>query len=145
MVHFNRRRLRGRRLVRPGRPARPASSAPEPLSLPEDRSGESTVFDVGSVGAPKANSHETTVALPSVRVAAPQREQAHGTDGPPPPPKRLEFSCSCGTVLVATPATYDKHTRCAMCQTVMLLNVVYDPERDLHEIVPFQINPDLGP
>ena len=63
---------------------------------------------------------------------------------PPQPPKRLEFTCSCGTILVATPATYDKHSRCAMCQTVMLLNLVYDAELRSHEIVPFRISPDAS-
>jgi hypothetical protein len=29
-----------------------------------------------------------------------------------------------------------------MCQTVMLLNLVFDPEHNTHEIVPFRVNPD---
>jgi hypothetical protein len=32
-----------------------------------------------------------------------------------------------------------------MCQTVMLLNLVFDPEQKTHEIVPFRVNPKSGP
>lgn len=148
MARFNRRRLPGRRLQRPARPA-----PPPPLNLPEDVSGASTEFDVASVGAqaaPRAGSSESTVALPSVGCTAdPNAETAEAftveADLPPRPPKRLEFPCSCGTILVATPETYDKHTRCAMCQTVMLLNLVYDPELRTHEVVPFRVRPDSKP
>jgi hypothetical protein len=40
----------------------------------------------------------------------------------PEPPKRWQFTCPCGADLVATPEMYDQHTRCGMCQTVMLVN-----------------------
>jgi hypothetical protein len=144
MVRFNRRRLPGRRLQRPGRPKAPE---PEPISVPEEKSGASTEFNVDAVQGARVSSSESTVALPSVgRKADPNAETAEAftveAELPPRPPKRLEFPCACGTILVATPETYDKHTRCAMCQTVMLLNLVYDPEHRSHEIVPFRVRPD---
>lgn len=144
MARFNRRRLPGRRLQRPARTKAPE---PEPLSLPEERSGASTVFDAGAAEGARVRSSESTVALPSVgRKSDPNAETAEAftveAELPPRPPKRLEFPCACGTILVATPETYDKHTRCAMCQTVMLLNLVYDPENRSHEVVPFRVRPD---
>jgi hypothetical protein len=63
----------------------------------------------------------------------------------PTAPAKLEFLCACGAKLIATTATYDKHSRCAMCQTVMLLSLVYDSDRRSYEIVPFRINPESGP
>jgi hypothetical protein len=61
------------------------------------------------------------------------------------PPDRLKFTCPCGAELVATSEMYDKHTRCAMCQTVLLTNLVYDADARSHEIVPFRVNPESGP
>jgi hypothetical protein len=57
-------------------------------------------------------------------------------------PARLPFSCPCGAKLIATTQTYDKHSRCGMCQTVLLVNLVYDPETGSHEVVPFRIDPN---
>jgi hypothetical protein len=129
MARLNRRRLPTRRFQRLGRP-----SLPTPPAVPDAKPQP----DVPS-------SSSTTAALPSVQND-PNAETVEAfavqAEVPAAPPKRLEFTCSCGTVLVATPATYDKHSRCAMCQTVMLLNLVYDPEQRSHEIVPFRIGPD---
>jgi hypothetical protein len=139
MNRFNRRRLPGRKLLRPARPAAPP---PEPLELPPEtpHSGDSTEFAIPSVLSGRASpgspsQQDTTVELPALRAVP-------DPDAEPQPPGKLEFNCACGTRLVATTDTYDKHTRCAMCQTVMLLNLVYDPERNSHEIVPFRVNPD---
>ena len=131
MARLNRRRLPTRRFHRLGRPALPTPpSAPDAKPAPE---------------IPVPSSSSTTAALPSVRND-PNAETVEAfaveADLPAQPPKRLEFTCSCGTILVATPATYDKHSRCAMCQTVMLLNLVYDAEHRSHEIIPFRIGPD---
>ena len=128
MARLNRRRIPTRRFTRLGRAA-----LPTPPAVPDVKPG----------AVPSSSS--TTAALPSVRND-PNAETVEAfaveAEVPPQPPKRLEFTCSCGTVLVATPATYDKHSRCAMCQTVMLLNLVYDPEQRSHEIIPFRISPD---
>jgi hypothetical protein len=140
MTRLNRRRLPGRKLLRPTRAAAP--QPPEPLELPAEHphSGDSTEFAIPSVlggrgSPPRASQQDTTVELPAL-------QPADDPGGEPHPPAKMEFNCACGTRLVATTATYDKHTRCAMCQTVMLLNLVYDAERNSHEIVPFRVNPD---
>lgn len=140
MNRFHRRRLPGRRLLRPARPAAPKPL--EPLELPAENahSGDSTEFAIPSVlaggASPRAkSSQDTTVELPALK--APE-----DLDAEPRPPGKLEFACACGARLVATAETYDKHSRCAMCQTVLLLNLVWDPERHSHEIVPFRVNPD---
>ena len=141
-MRLNRRRLPGPRFPRPLRPA-PRPAAPPPQAPAEDtRSGESTEFDIVSVpaGPPSSavSTHESTVELPSV---VPTIEGSENLAGEPLPPERLEFHCPCGAKLIAAAGTYDKHSRCAMCQTVLLLNLVYDPETGGHEIVPFRIDP----
>ena len=133
MARLNRRRLPTRRFQRLGRP-----SLPTPPSAPDVKP---------AAVAPSSKASSSTVLLPSVgQNADPNAETEVGfavqADLPPSPPKKLEFTCPCGTVLVATPATYDRHSRCAMCQTVLLLNLVYDAEQRSHEIVPFRISPD---
>ena len=137
MARLTRRRLATRRFPRLGRPALPtppavpdAKPAPETAAAPSASSSTVSLPSVGQNNDPNA---ETEVAF------------AVQAELPPQPPKRLEFTCPCGTVLVATPATYDKHSRCAMCQTVMLLNLVYDAEHRSHEIVPFRVSPDASP
>ena len=92
-------------------------------------SSASTEFDVPSVLAETARPERVSSGLQDFDVE-------------PAPPQKLEFTCSCGTRLLATTETYDKYTRCAMCQTVMVLSLVYDPERKGHEIIPFRVNPD---
>ena len=133
MARLNRRRLPiTRRFPRLGKPSLPTPpSAPDAKAPPE----------------PIASASSTTAALPSVENdpnAETEVAFAVRAELPPQPPKRLEFTCPCGTILVATPATYDKHSRCAICQTVMLLNLVYDAELRSHEIVPFRIGPDAS-
>jgi len=140
MPRFNRRRLPGRKLLRPGRPAAPPPPPPLDVPLDNPQNGDSTEFAIPSVGAAKSASgpyaqQDTTVELPALRPGADPDEE-------PQPPRRMEFTCACGAKLIATSETYDKHTRCAMCQTVLLVNLVYDPERGSHEIVPFRVNPD---
>jgi hypothetical protein len=126
------RRLPGRKLARPGRPEA-LSDDPAALDLPveDSRSGESTEFAVPSVAA----------ALP-VGAELPTLEPYEDPDSEPAPPSRMPFVCPCGAKLIASSATYDKHSRCSMCQTVLLLNLVYDPEQRSHEIVPFRIDPN---
>ena len=77
---------------------------------------------------------DATAELPSVRPV----EEANGESDAP---ARMEFACPCGAKLIATRATYDKHSRCSSCQTVLLLNLVYDADQGTHEIVPFRIDP----
>jgi len=132
MARLNRRRLPiTRRFHRLGKPSLPTPpSAPDVKAPPEQ---------------PIVSASSSTASLPSVENdpnAETEVAFAVQADLPPQPPKRLEFTCPCGTILVATPATYDKHSRCAMCQTVMLLNLVYDSEHRTHEIVPFRISPE---
>ena len=139
-MRLPRRRLRPvRKLARPGRPD------PRPLPQAEEVpvSEASTEFNVPSVlldrpaaDSAQLRSQESTVEMLSV--------EAEIVDDPTAPAK-LEFLCACGAKLIATTATYDKHSRCAMCQTVMLLSLVYDSDRRSYEIVPFRINPESGP
>ena len=141
-MRLNRRRLPGRRFARLGRPALPA--APPPLEIPteDSRSGESTEFAIPSLPGETPGSgkktNDTTVELPSVE---PIVEEGGEPAGEPIPPDRLKFNCPCGAELVAEASTYDRNSRCAMCQTVLLLNVVFDPETGSHEIVPFRVDP----
>jgi hypothetical protein len=139
-MRLPRRRLRPvRKLARPGRP--------DPLPLPKAEeipiSEASTEFNVPSIllerpaaDSAQIRSQESTVEMLSV--------EAEIVDDPTAPAK-LEFLCACGAKLIATTATYDKHSRCAMCQTVMLLSLVYDSDHRSYEIVPFRINPQSGP
>jgi hypothetical protein len=133
MARLNRRRLPTRRFQRLGRPTLPTPPSPPDVKpappAPSNAASSSTAM-FPSVGQNSDPNAETEVGL------------AVQSDLPPAPPKKLEFTCPCGTVLVATPATYDRHSRCAMCQTVLLLNLVYDAELRSHEIVPFRISPD---
>lgn len=140
MVHFNRRRIvRGRKLSRPLRPQAPKSSE------------ASTEFCVEAVKAdppPNSNQRDSTVELKALNLESDpndETEAAHPSIEAPLPPKRLEFACACGAALIATPEMYDKHTRCGMCQTVLLINLVYDAEAGSHEIVPFRVDPKSGP
>ena len=148
MGRLHRRRLLpGRRLARPGRPAPQFSPDPPALELTEEESapksepsGDSTEFAALSVpgnatASPPVNADAATAELPSVH---PVEEP----DGEGVAPARMEFICPCGAKLIATRATYDKHSRCAMCQTELLLNLVYDPEQGSHEIVPFRVDPN---
>jgi hypothetical protein len=152
MVRFNRRRLRARKLARPERPAAPL----EPISLPENNplNGASTEVDVQAVriataGAGSSSSHRSQESTVEIAGLQPQPgrngETADGLAIEPEPPQKMEFVCPCGARLIATTETYDKHTRCAMCQTVMLISLVYDPEKQAHEIVPFRVDPESGP
>lgn len=137
MAHFHRRRLRGRRLARP-------TAAPAPLPPAESPEPESSELSLVEINAPKPSpalhpQQESTVELRSMPSDAdPRADTAGSLTEMPLPPERLEFSCPCGARLVATTETYDKKSRCALCSAVLLLNLVYDPERDKHEIVPFR-------
>jgi hypothetical protein len=139
-MRLNRRRLPLRRLARPGRPAPPAALPPIEVPQENARNGDSTEFAIASVpgasSSSTAKSHESTVELPSV---VPTIEEGGEPAGEPIPPDRLKFACPCGAELVATAATYDKRSRCGTCQSVLLLNLVYDPETGRHEIVPFEV------
>jgi len=128
------RRLPVRKLGRPGRPEAALPADPPALELPAEdtRSGDSTEFAVPSVAA--------VPPRPAVPPTLPTVEPYEDPDAEPLPPSRMPFLCPCGAKLVAVFETYDKHSRCSMCQTVLLLNLVYDPELKSHEIVPFRID-----
>src|SRR5262245_25701252 len=120
MARLNRRRLPTRRFQRLGGRA----ALPTPPSAPD-------VIPAPAAAAPSGTASSSTVFVPSVgQTSDPNAETEVAfsvkAELPPSPPKKLEFTCPCGTVLVATTATYDRHSRCAMCQTVLLLNLVYD-------------------
>jgi len=90
-------------------------------------------------------SQESTVELPAVQEEIPvPGDRPEAVRVPPKPPPKLEFECPCGRKLVATTEMYDKHLRCALCQTVMLVSLVYDADQRSFEIVPFRINPETG-
>jgi len=142
MSRLNRRRIRTTR--RFARPAKPEPLAP--LELPPNAEA-STEFAVEAVKAQSAPSsqQDSTVELPAMPKSDPNDETAEAiTVDVPDPPKRMGFTCPCGADLVATPEMYDQHTRCGMCQTVMLVNLVYDAESRSHEIVAFRVNPESG-
>jgi hypothetical protein len=77
MVHFNRRRVHGRRLARPSRPE------PPPAAERDNRSA-STGFGVPSLdspppASPRAGQKDSTVALEAIRPNAdPNAETAEG-------------------------------------------------------------------
>jgi len=102
--------------------------------------------DLRPPSTPQQRSQESTVEMVSVReeLALPPVGSADALRVEPAPPPRMEFSCACGARLIATAAIYDKHSRCAMCQTVMLLSLVYDGDRRSFEIVPFRVHPESG-
>jgi hypothetical protein len=143
-MRLPRRRLRPLRKL--ARPAPAARRETEPLPRVEEvpLSEASTEFNVPSVllqrpGDPKAaqlRSQESTVEMLSVEAELVTE---------PPAPGKLEFHCACGAKLIATTATYDKHSRCGSCQTVLLLSLVYDTDQRSYEIVPFRVNPESGP
>jgi len=142
-MRLNRRRVRTRRFTRP---AKPESTGPIPLDVDLDGS-PSTEFAVEAVkaqSAPKSSQQDSTVELKAIPSQAdPNEETAEVlSTAQPEPPRRMEFACPCGTTLVATHDHYDKHTRCGMCQTVLLVNLVYDAETRTHEIVAFRVNPE---
>lgn len=151
MLRFNRRRLRGRKLNRPA----PAPAPSEPIAIPgsNPQNGASTEVDVQAVraatqdvpassSAPIRRQQDSTVELDALRPELLPGESSGELAIEPDPPAKLEFSCPCGARLIATLETYDKHSRCAMCSTVMLLSLVYDAEKKIHEIVTFRVDPD---
>ena len=145
MVRINRRRLRTtRRFARPAK-----SSEPLPPIDVDTTNSASTEFAVEAVkaqSAPRSSQQDSTVELKALPPADANDETAEAiTIDAPVPPGRMKFTCPCGAELVATSEMYDKHTRCGMCQTVLLTNLVYDAETRSHEIVPFRVNPESGP
>jgi hypothetical protein len=144
-MRLNRRRLPLRRIARPSRPAPPGTTAPLEVPAEDSRSGESTPFAIASVPGASSSSAtptpETPAELPSV---VPTIEEDEKGIEEAVPPDRLDFVCPCGAKLIAHLETYDRHSRCAECQTVLLLNLVYDPETGGHEIVPFRIDPQAS-
>jgi hypothetical protein len=145
MVRFNRRRVRTRRFTRPAKPE-PSGPIPLEVNLDSDASAEFAIEAVQAQSAPTSQ-QDSTVELKAIPSKTdPNAETAEEvTAGAPDPPRRMEFACPCGTTLIATDDLYDKHTRCGMCQTVLLVNLVYDSESRTHEIVPFRVNPDPRP
>jgi hypothetical protein len=142
MVRFNRRRIRTRRFVRPAK-----SSEPLPPIELDGTTSASTEFAVEAVKAQSApaSQQDSTVELNAMPQADPNDETADVLSvQAPTPPARMKFTCPCGAEVVATSEMYDKHTRCGMCQTVLLTNLVYDAETRTHEIIPFRVNPESG-
>ena len=138
MTRLNRRRLPLRRFARPANSA--PSSSPSSHELPAENagSGDSTGFIESIPGASSTGAHETTAEIPSVE---PTIEEDEKPIEETLPPDRLEFDCPCGANLIADLGSYDKQSRCGTCQTVLLLNLVYDPETGSHEINPFRVDP----
>ncbi len=146
-MRLPRRRIRPpRRLGRPGCPALSSGPAPQADS-PTDVTLSSVLEDLPHPSTPQKRSQESTVEMTAVQeeIAVPSGESSDAIRLEPPPPQKLEFQCACGVKLVATTETYDKHSRCAMCQTVMLLSLVHEGDRRSFEIVPFRVNPEKGP
>ena len=150
-MRLPRRRLRpARRIGRPGRPASAPNPDSGPLSLhesPTELNAPSVLENLPSPSTPEQRSQESTVEMVSVteELAFPPSESSDALRAEPAPPPKMEFACACGARLIATAETYDKHSRCAMCQTVLLLSLVYDGDRRSFEIVPFRVNPETGP
>ena len=143
MVHFNRRRIRTTR--RFARPAKPEPLPPLDIPATAEASTEFAVEAVKAQSAPRSSQQDSTVELKAMPQGDPNDETAESvTVEAPVPPKKLEFTCPCGASLIATPEMYDRNTRCGMCQTVMLVNLVYDAESRSHEIVAFRVNPESG-
>jgi len=147
MVRFNRRRIRTRRFTRPGQSQAPSSAtSAKPLPPIEIDAAEYAVEAIQAQSAPRTSQQDSTVELNALPPSGSTEEtqEAFPTAEQPPPPKRMKFTCPCGADLIATPEMYDRNTRCGLCQTVMLVNLVYDPESRTHEIVAFRMNPESG-
>ncbi len=144
-MRLPRRRLRPtRRLLRPGHPVTP-SVTPPIHEQPTELHAPSVLEDLPHPSTPIARSQETTVELAAIREELPPSESSDSLKVEPKPPQKLEFNCTCGAALIATTQTYDKHSRCSMCQTVLLLSLVYDGDQRSFEIVPFRVNPESDP
>jgi len=147
MARLNRRRVRTTR--RFNRPVKSEPLAPIPLDLDSSSTDASTEFAVEAVqaqSAPRSSQQDSTVELKAMPDANPNDETAEAmTVDAPVPPGRIKFTCPCGAELIATSEMFDKHTRCAMCQTVVLANLVYDADSRTHEIIPFRVNPESAP
>jgi hypothetical protein len=132
-MRLPRRRLRvSRRLGKPGLASDPRGSH---SAVPSSNDGPAPAR------SPEAErrAQESTVELVAVpeEIPAPPARHPGLREVPPPPPRKIEFTCVCGTGLIATPETYDKQSRCAECRAVLLLNLVYDPDCRSYEIVAF--------
>lgn len=142
-MRFRGRRPRTRRFMQPGSPA-PPSNAPldDPIlhSPPQD-----VVFPPTdpSGGRKSGHSQDSTAQLPALGSAdETQADSSGGLAAIPDPPDRIEFTCPCGKRLVATRELYDRRSRCAACQTVLLLNLVYRRDLGVFEIEPFSVGSD---
>lgn len=135
-----------RRLGRPGRPSAALHAGSPPLhEAPTEVGVPSVLEDLPHPSTPQRRSQESTVELVALKAEiAVQSESSEAIRVEPDPPSKMEFICACGARLIATTETYDKHSRCALCQTVMLLSLVYDGDRRSFEIVPFRISPEMG-
>jgi len=147
-MRLPRRRIRTtRRLSRPGHPSNRLAAGPVPHhEAPAEAGVPSILKEMPPPSMPQSRLQESTVEL--VCVAAEILGQNEGSDAlrvEPQPPPKMEFACACGARLIATSETYDKHSRCALCQAVMLLSLVYDGDRRSFEIVPFRISPETDP
>jgi hypothetical protein len=159
-----RRHHRLRKLARPGPKAAPATEE-IPLGIPVDPDDsalpeESTLIDAEPVGAPvpartgkapkpsKSATQDDTVQVLALKgkPVDPNEETEGALDGDlePDPPDKIGFTCTCGVRLVATRKAYDKRMRCAKCQTLMLISLVWNPAAKKFEIEPFRVDvPDL--
>ena len=132
---------------------------------PEDRAlaGKSTLVDAVAVPDPmlepldgpapnatEVSAQDDTVEALAVTARIPDRNAE--TEGAldsaikePDAPDKLGFTCACGARLVATKKSYDKRMRCANCQTLMLVSLVWDPKKKAYEIIPFRVEhlPDV--
>ena len=119
-----------------------AVAVPDPMLEP---------LDAPSAGSTEASPTDETVEALAVTAGRPVDRNAE-TEGAldadikePDAPDKLGFTCACGARLVATKKAYDKRMRCANCQTLMLVSLVWDPKKKAYEIVPFRVEnlPDV--
>ena len=132
----------------------------EPAPADPELAGKSTLVEAVAVpdpmlDAPATESTQVSPTDETVEALAitaqpldPNGETAGALDSDikdPDAPEKVGFTCSCGARLVVTKKSYDKRMRCASCQTLMLVSLVWDPKKKKYEIVPFRVEnlPDV--
>jgi hypothetical protein len=165
-----RRPHRRRRLSRPGpSPQNANQEIPEGIPIDPEDPDASTFLEGTAVAEPVQDPMKGTVS-PSAKTAVlgnlpraqdetaellaireqpgdSKAESAGALDGElePAPPEKLAFACPCGATLEASKKTYDTRITCGTCRALLLISLVWDPEKRRHEIEPFRVGdvPDL--
>lgn len=80
-------------------------------------------------------------AIPVLPKAPPPPEP----EPPPAPPAALHFLCTCGRGLVAKRDVYGKQLKCHRCGTWLGIDLSYDAQKKVWQIIPGQSSEPLAP